>query len=102
MVEVYISKAPIYWYELCVLVAENNDRIFISDAKSKWLTRLSVGNAKVGNIWHINLDGPMFCFGSSSKMTPGEFVTYLEANYPADLEWLLWHPEVFSGRINLD
>lgn len=31
-----------------------------------------------------------------------EFMEYLETNWPEDVEWLLFHPELYSGKFNPD
>lgn len=107
MVEIYIKKDVIKWSELCSMADQNIDRIFISYGARRWITRLAMNDRLVDNTWHINLEGdtPLFTirdFGGTRSATAEEFIAYLGDKYPADLEWSLFHPEIFSGSLDVE
>lgn len=39
---------------------------------------------------------------SCKEVDRDEFMEYLETNWPEDVEWLLFHPELYSGKFDPD
>jgi len=107
MVEIYFRKDVIPWSELSCLAEENIDRIFISYGKRKWVTRFTLDEGILDNAWHINVDGRIPDYTivgqrGTKSATAEEFIAYLEDKYPQDLEWMLFHTEIFGGTLYLD
>jgi len=107
MVEIYFKKETMLWTELCSLAEKNIDRVFISYGARRWMTRLILNGQLWDNAWHINIDGGIPDYTivgqkGTKSATAEEFVAYLGDKYPQDLEWLLFHPEIFSGTLCFD
>ncbi len=67
-----------------------------------FIARIShITETHIAEIWEIDGENAFFLRDSRGfqyAVTKEEFVDFLKENYPADLEWLIWHPEIWEGK----
>jgi hypothetical protein len=67
-----------------------------------WIGR-GVGDKKGQKIfWSINFEFPekIFLIEEEGMVPYDIFVIFLRKKYPEDLDWILFHPEILSGKFN--